>query len=339
MPRPGYNVAVVGATGLIGNEIVDALAARRFPIAELRLYASLQSAGDEVRCGALTARVEPLERARLAELDLVFLAAGEQVSAAWWERATQAGAVAIDTSQLFADDPQVPVVVPEVNAADLAGFAVRHLVTSPDAAAVGAAVALSPLAEAVPLARVVLTTFEPLSGAGRAGLEELQRQTIELMNGRSIDPGLFPQRTAFNLLPQVGEFLAGGATRGEQQTAAALRRLLHLPDLAVSVTRVWVPLFFGTALAANVETAVPLTAAAARDLLRVAPGVLLQDDVEARVYPTPASAVGQDATQVGRLRDDPAANVLDLWLALDNTRKGAAVNAVQIAELLIRDHL
>lgn len=339
MKKSAYSVAVVGATGLVGAEIVNALAEREFPIADLHLYASLQTAGDDVHCGRLTATVEVLESARFEDTDVVFLAAGEQVSAEWVERATASGAVVIDTSQLFAADPDVPLVVPEINAAALAGYVNRGLIASPDAPAIAMGVVLRPLHAAAVIKRVVASTFEPVSGAGRAGIEELQQETVALMSGQSVEPNLFPQRIAFNVLPQVGQFLAGGTSCDEQQTAAALRRLLDEPELTVSVTRVRVPLFFGGALSVNVETVERLTAVEALQLLGSAPGVLLQDDVATQLYPTPAAAVGQDATCVGRIREQESMNVLDLWMALDNVRKGSAVNAVQIAELLIRDYL
>lgn len=339
MKKSAYSVAVVGATGLVGTEIVATLERRQFPLADLQPYASLRSAGDEVSCGALTARVELLEQARFEDTDLVFMAAGEQVSALWAARATSAGAVVIDTSQLFADDSDVPLVVPEVNAPDLADYMGRNVVSSPDVPAIALGVVLSPLQAAAAIERLVVSTCEPVSGHGRAGIEELQHQTLELMNGRSVEPELFPYRIAFNVLPQVGDFLSGGASRDERQTVNAVRRLLHAPDLTASVTRVRVPIFYGTVLSVNIETREKLTAAEAREILRSAPAVLLLDDVAAQLYPTPADAVGQDATCVGRIREDESANVLDIWIAIDNLRKGSAVNAVQIAELLIRDYL
>jgi aspartate-semialdehyde dehydrogenase len=339
MKKSAYSVAVVGATGLVGTEIIAALAKRQFPLADLQAYASLHTAGDEVQCGAVSAGVELLEAARFGDTDLVFLAAGEQISAEWAGRITESGAVVIDTSSLFADDPDVPVVVPEVNAAELAGFTNRGLVASPDPPAIAMAVVLKPLHSVAGIRRVVATTFEPVSGAGRAGIDELQQQTIELMSGRSIESTVFPQRIAFNALPQVGELLAGGVSRDEQQTVTAVRRLLNDPALIVSITRVRIPIFYGSALSVNIETAERLSAADAREVLRAAPGVVLLDEVQATAYPTPADAVGQDATQVGRIREDEFASTLDLWIAIDNVRKGSAVNAVEIAELLIRDYL
>lgn len=339
MNKSTYGIAIVGATGLVGAEIISVLERRRFPVADLRPYTSLRSAGDEVSCGDLKARIDMLERARFEGTDLAFFAAGEQVSAEWIERATEAGAVVIDTSQLLAADTDVPLIVPEVNASELVDFSNRQVVVSPDAMAIALAIVLKPLQEAAGITRVVCSTFEPVSAAGRAGIDELQHQTVELMNGRSTENALFPQRIAFNVLPQVGEFLAGGISRGELQVAAALRRLLGDSALPVSVTRALVPVFYGAALSVNIETAQKLTASEARETLRSAPGILLQDDAGSAQYPTSAEAVGQDAALVGRIREDDALNVLDLWIGFDNVCKGAAVNAVQIAELLVRSYL
>ncbi len=340
MRKPAYSVAIIGATGLVGAEIIAALEERQFPLANLQLYASLRSAGDEVRCGAVSARIELLDGARFEDTDIAFLAAGEQVSAEWVARVTDAGAVVIDTSQLFAGDATVPLVVPEVNAAaSLADYAQRNLVASPDSVAVAMSIVLKPLQAIRPLKRLVASAFDPVSGAGRAGIDELQRQTIDLMNGRSVEPALFPHRIAFNLVPQVGALLEGGASHDEQQTVQALRRVLDLPELEISVTRVRAPLFYGAAISVNVEMLDPLTAGEAHDVLRAAPGILLQEDVTTASYPTPMDAVGQDAICIGRVRADEVANVLDLWVVFDNVRKGGATNAVQIAELLIRDYL
>jgi len=339
MTRDGYSVAVVGATGLVGTEILTVLEERQFPLSALTLYASPRSAGEQVRCGALQARVELLEGAHFADTDIVFLAAGAQVSVEWLERITDSGAVVIDTSQVFADDPGVPLIVPEVNPADIAGFVDRRLVSSPDPITIGLSVVLHPVHTTSPLVRIVTSALEPVSTAGRAGIAELQRQTVDLMSGRSTESELFPQRIAFNLVPQVGEFLASGASSDEDQTLRAVRRVLEAPDLPIDLTRVRIPLFYGTALCVHVQTTDGITAQEAREMLRAAPGVVVQDDLAAQIYPTPADAVGQEAVFVGRIRDEGMAQGLDLWVTLDNIRKGAAVNAVQIAELLIRGHL
>ena len=207
MKKPAYSIAVIGATGLVGREVIELLDERGFPVSALQLYASLRTAGDELRCGGVSARVELLDTARFDGTDLVFLAAGEQVSAEWASRATDAGAVVIDTSQLFAGDPDVPLVVPEVNAASIADYSHRGLVASPDAAAIAMSIVLKPLRAAGVLKRVVASTFEPVSGAGRTGIDELQQQAVELMSGRSLELAPLRHRIAFNLVPQIGDFL------------------------------------------------------------------------------------------------------------------------------------
>lgn len=339
MSKPAYTVAVIGATGLVGTEIVSVLEQRQFPVADLQLYASLRSAGAEMRCGDLTALVQPLDEGHFEGADIALLAAGEQVSAESVERVSESGAVIIDTSQLFAGEADVPVIVPEVNAPALVDYINRRLVVSPDAPAIALAVVLKPLQSLAAITRLVVSTYEPVSGAGRAGIDELQRQTVDLMNGRSTDNEIFPQRIAFNLLPQIGEFLAGGVSHDECRTVSGLRRILNEPDCPMSITRVRAPLFYGTGLTVHVATAETISAAQARELLAGAPGIFLQDDVVNALYPTPAGTVGQDAVYVGRIRADDAANALDFWVTIDNVRKGAAVNAVQVAELLVRDYL
>ncbi len=332
-------VTIIGATGLVGRQIIETLEEREFPLSNLQLYASPSSAGEEISCGALTARVELLDTARFAGTDIVFLAAGAHVSAEWAGRASESGAIVIDTSQLYVGDPDVPLIVPELNAAALAEVSSRSLVTSPDPVAIAASVAMYPLHQAAGIRRAVITTFEPVSGAGRAGIDELQQQTLRLMNGQDSEIAVFPQRIAFNVLPQLGDLLDGGNTEEEAATIAAIGRLLDVVDLPVAVTRVRVPTFFGSALTINLETERTIDVEAIRDALRPAPGVLLVDELESGSYPTPADAIGTDATYVGRVRCNADLSVVDLWLAIDNIRKGSALNAVQIAELLLRDYL
>lgn len=335
------NVAVVGATGLVGREILAVLDQRQFPLGELRLYASQRSAGERIECGGRATRVELLDAASFAGVDLIFLAAGETAATEWSDLVGDVDAVVIDTTQTFAADLDVPVVVPEVNPQDLAGYATRGIVASPDATTIALSIVLHPLREAAGIRRVAVTTVEPVSGAGRAGIEELQQQTLGIMQGRGADDAgpTFPHRIAFNLFPQVGALAAGEPSSEESITIGSLRRLIDQPDLPVSLTRVRVPLFYGQGLSINVESLDPLMTSAVVDLLRVAPGILLEDPSESHAYPTPADVIGEDAVAVGRVRSDPEASVIDVWAVIDNLRKGSAVNAVQIAELLLRDHL
>lgn len=332
-------VAVVGATGLVGREIVATLEQRQFPLGELRLYASLRTAGESMRCGDRTVHVEVLDGAAFDDVDIVFLAAGERVTAEWISRLEQSPAVVIDMSQLFVDDADVPVVVPEVNAVDLGEHRVRGIVTSPDPATIALTILLNPLRDAAGLRRVVLTSIEPASGVGGAGIEELQRQAVDLMQGRGAEASVFPHRIAFNLFPQIGEILAGGSSKDEVITATAARRVLDSADLSIGVTRVRAPLFFGHALSIDIETHEPLANDDVVALLREAPGVMFPETLEGGTYPTPADVVGEDAVFVGRVRCDLSSSAVDLWAVIDGVRKGAAVNAVQIAELLLRDHL
>lgn len=332
-------VAVVGATGLVGREIIAVLEQRQFPLADLRLYASLRSAGESISCGDLSRAVEVLDGANFDDVDIVFLAAGERISAEWISRLEESPAVVVDLSQLFAGDTDVPVVVPEVNAGDLADHSIRGIVASPDPATIALSVVLNPFRDAAGIRRVVVTSIEPASGIGGAGIDELQRQTVDLMQGRGTEAATFPHRIAFNLFPQIGELLAGGSSKDEQITAASVRRVLDQAELAISITRVRAPLFFGHALSVDIETTEPMVVEEVVDLLRGAPGVLLPETMEGGTYPTPADVVGEDATFVGRIRCDPPASTIDVWAVIDGVRKGAAVNAVQIAELLLRDHL
>ena len=283
-------VAVVGATGLVGRELLGVLEQRGFPIGDLRLYSSLRSAGEGLSCGKHVPVVRVLDGASFDDVDLVFLAAGEQVTAEWISRLEQSPAVVVDCSQLFADDPDVPLVVPEVNASDLADFRLRGIVASPDPATIALAVALNPIRENAGLQRVVATSIEPASGIGRAGIEELQRQTVDLMQGRSPEHASFPHRIAFNLFPQIGELLAGGSSKDEAITAASLRRVLDHPDLVASITRVRAPLFFGQALSVFVETVEPMAEEDVAAVLRSAPGLVLPEGLEGGTYPTPAVA-------------------------------------------------
>jgi aspartate-semialdehyde dehydrogenase len=332
-------ISIVGATGLVGRQVMETLEERRFPLSNLQLYASPSSAGEEITCGSLTARVELLDTARFGGSEIVLMAASQQVSAEWAGRATESGALVIDTSQLFVDDPEVPLVVPELNAAALAEISSRSLVTSPDPIAIASCIALHPLQQVAGIRRVVITTFEPVSGAGKAGVDELQQQTLHLMSGEDAEIAVFPQRIAFNLMPQLGEFLDGGSTQEEAVTVVAIGRLLEVVELPISITRVRVPTFFGSAVALNVETERAMEVDEVRDVLRPAPGVMLVDELESGVYPTPADAIGADATYVGRVRSNPDLSLVDLWVTTDNIRKGSAVNVVQIAELLLRDYL
>ncbi|HUI28504.1 MAG TPA: aspartate-semialdehyde dehydrogenase, partial [Candidatus Kryptonia bacterium] len=278
--------------------------------------------------------------ASFESVDVAFFAAGEQITAEWAGRATAAGATVIDLSQLYAAEPDVPLVIPEINAEAVGEHAVRGIIASPDPAALQLAVVLRPLQVEAGLKRVVVASYQPVSELGRAGIEELSQQTVALLSGRDVEVRTFPQRVAFNILPQAGQFLAAGYTRGEQLLIEQTRRLLGNPALAITATSVRVPVFYGLSQSVNVETEQPLAAADARALLGRAAGVLVEDDPSNGTYPSPMTAVGTDAICVGRIRDDDStAAAINLWICGDNLRRGAAVNAVAIAEILVREYL
>ena len=341
MSERELTVAIVGATGAVGSEVLRTLESRLFPVGDVQLFASARSAGELVEWQGGEVRVEGLEQATFDGVDLAFFCAGGAVSAEYAPRAVDAGAVVIDKSSHFRMHPDVPLVVPEVNAADLAE---RHLgiVASPNCTTIPIVVALKPLADAVGLERIVASSYQAVSGGGKRGIDALSRETIDLLNMRSPSEeeggSVFPRRIAFNCIPQVDAFLEDGSTKEEAKVIAETRRVLHLESLPIAVTCVRVPTFYGHTVALTVELEQPLDAAEARRMLREAPGVILCDLGDEMPYPTAADVGGTDAVYVGRVRNDPShPRGLQLWVAADNVRKGAALNAVQIAEILARE--
>jgi aspartate-semialdehyde dehydrogenase len=336
-----YTVAIVGATGAAGGELVRVLEERAFPVETLRLFASERSAGELVSFAGDELRVELLDADGFRGVDLAFFCAGGGVSAAFAPLAVEAGAVVIDKSSHFRLDALVPLVVPEVNVADIAERG-RGIIASPNCTTIPIVVALKPIADAVGLERIVAASYQAVSGGGKRGVDALSRETVNLLNMRAArdddEPSVFPHRIAFNCIPQVDAFLPDGATKEEAKVVAETRKVLHQPDLGVAVTCVRVPTFYGHAVALTVETGAKLDAADARALLREAPGVLLCGENDDPPYPTPADVGGTDAVYVGRVREDGShPRALQLWVAADNVRKGAALNAVQIAEIVSRE--
>jgi aspartate-semialdehyde dehydrogenase len=334
MGDASYTVGIVGA-GVIAQQIGESLLERGFPLESMRFFGGEKSLGEEIEVANETYTVEPLDE-RSHELDFVFVTRETD----WSERDVEAiiltGATVIDCSGQYARDVEVPLVVPEVNAEAAVEVGQRHIVASPDAVAIALAVVLAPLNAQAGVRRVVATALESVSEAGAAGIEELSRQTIELLQGRSTDAEVFPARICFNVLPNLGEVGPSGDLLGEEQSIWQLRRILDLSELSITLNRCCVPTFYGTGIALNVELQTPMDAAEAGDLLRAAPGILTTTPEE-EVDLTIGDAVGQDATVVSRVRVDRSAeNALNLWVSFDNSRKGAAVNAVQIAELILR---
>jgi aspartate-semialdehyde dehydrogenase len=341
MSARGYTVAIVGATGAVGSELVRILEERAFPVGEMRLLASERSAGELVAFAGGETCVARLDADAFHGVDIAFFCAGGAVSAAYAPLAVEAGAVVIDKSSHFRQDERVPLVVPEVNAADIHERE-RGIIASPNCTTIPIVVALHPIAEAAGLGRIVAASYQAVSGAGKRGVETLSRETVNLLNLRAPATGgaeaVFPRRIAFNCIPQVDAFLEDGSTKEEAKVIAETRRVLHYDALPIAVTCVRIPTFYGHAVALTVETERRLDAAEARQLLREAPGVLLCEDGSELAYPTPADVGGTDAVYVGRVRSDPSHPCgLQLWVAADNVRKGAALNAVQIAEIVVRE--
>jgi aspartate-semialdehyde dehydrogenase len=336
----GYKVAVVGATGNVGREILAILAERDFPADEMRALASENSVGREVSFGDDDVlKVEPLSGFDFRGIDLVLSATGAKVSAEFAPRAAAAGAVVIDNSSQFRMDPDVPLVVPEVNANALAGFGRRNIVANPNCATIQLAVALAPLHRIARIRRVVVATYQAVSGAGKEAMDELFTQTRAIYVNDPLQKENFTKQIAFNVIPHIDVFMDDGSTREEWKMAVETKKILD-PKIKVTATCVRVPTFIGHAEAVNLEFERPLSAEDARAALRRAPGVSVVDHRADEGYVTPVECAGDDLVFVSRIRDDiTVENGLSLWIVADNLRKGAALNAVQIAEALTKDHL
>lgn len=334
----GLAVAIVGASGLVGREVLALLDERQFPADSVRLLGSPRTAGGEVERAGRPERIELLGPEAFAGIDLVFFTAGMALAGEYAPLAAAAGGAVIDSSPRFRLDDAVPLVVAEVNPAMLVERRERGIVASPSSTAVALSMVLAPLVAQAGLRRVVVSTYQSVSGVGRRGLDALSRETIDLMKAQAVRRRRFGRRIAFNCVPRVGAVEPGGATTHELQAVEEVRKVLGDPALALSATAVRVPVFYGHAFSVHLVTEQPLDADAATELLRSAPGLLVPD-APSELYPTPAEVIGSDATHVGRIRNDPAVeHGLALWIALDNVRRGAALNAVAIAEILLRDY-
>jgi len=330
-------VAVVGATGAVGSEMLAVLADRRFPVDRLVPLASHRSAGTEVTFDGDTHVVAELGERSFEGVDLALFSAGAATSERYAPVAVAAGAVVVDNTSFFRMRPDVPLVVPEVNPNALDDH--RGIIANPNCSTIQSVVALAPLHALAHVRRVMFSTYQSASGAGQRAMEELKDQAVALLNFRDPPVEKFPRRLAFDCLPQIDKFLDDGHTKEERKMVDESRKIMALPDLRVSVTCVRVPVFVGHAVALHAEFSRPVSVSAARAALAAAPGVVLHEEHAA--YPTAVDAAGQDAVHVGRLRaDDGLDNGLAMWVVADNLRKGAATNAVQIAEALIaRDRL
>ena len=337
----GYRVAVVGATGNVGREMLNILAERQFPLDEIAAVASPRSTGDLLDFGesGKELRVRNIEHFDFAGWDMALFAAGSAVSAKYASVAAKAGCTVIDNSSLFRMDPDVPLIVPEVNPQAIDGYRRKNIIANPNCSTAQMVVALKPLHDAATIKRVVVATYQSVSGAGKEGMDELFEQSRNIFVGDGTAPSKFTKQIAFNVIPHIDEFLDDGSTKEEWKMVVETKKILD-PKIRVSATCVRVPVFVGHSEAINIEFEKEISAAEAQAILREAPGIMLVDKREDGGYVTPVECVGEYATYVSRVREDPTVdNGLSLWCVSDNLRKGAALNAVQIAELLGRKHL
>lgn len=330
----GYRVAIVGATGNVGREMLNILEELEFPVDEIHAIASRKSKGVEVSFGDKTIKCQDIEQFDFSKVDLVLMSAGGAVSREWSEKIGKAGPIVIDNSSAFRKDADVPLIVPEVNPDAIKDATKKNIIANPNCSTIQLVTALKPLHDAARIKRVVVSTYQSVSGAGKEGMDELWNQTKAIYGLGDARPKKFPKQIAFNVIPYIGAFLEDGSTDEEQKMSDETHKMLD-PNIQVTVTCVRVPVFVGHSEAVNVQFDRPLAPDEARAILREAPGVLVIDKQEHDGYITPVDAAGEHAVYVSRIRKDPTVeNGLNLWVVSDNLRKGAALNAVQIAQLL-----
>jgi aspartate-semialdehyde dehydrogenase len=331
----GFKVAVVGATGNVGREMLDILAERQFPASEVVALASSRSIGTEISFGDKTLKCKQLDSYDFSGTDICLMSAGGTVSREWSPKIGRHGCIVIDNSSAWRYDADVPLIVPEVNADAIANFAKKNIIANPNCSTAQLVVALKPLHDAATIKRVVVATYQSVSGAGKEAMDELFAQTRSIFVSDPVESKKFPKRIAFNVIPEIDVFMEDGYTKEEWKMMAETKKILD-PKIRLTATCVRVPVFIGHAEAVNVEFERPITAEEARDILREAPGCLVVDKRESGGYVTPHEAAGEDATYISRIREDATVeNGLAFWCVSDNLRKGAALNTVQIAELLV----
>ncbi|MDY0187704.1 MAG: aspartate-semialdehyde dehydrogenase [Syntrophus sp. (in: bacteria)] len=335
-----YNVAVVGATGAVGNEMIRVLEERDFPVRELTLLASERSLGIEIDFRGKPVPVKVLDENSFKGIEIGLFSAGGSVSEHYAPIAAAAGCVVIDNTSAFRMDPEVPLVVPEVNPQAIGQYKKKGIIANPNCSTIQMVVALKPIHDAVRIRRVVVSTYQAVSGTGKKAITELAEQTRALMNCQEVEVNVYPHQIAFNCLPHIDVFLDNGYTKEEMKMVNETKKIFDDPSIGVTATTVRVPVFYGHSESVNIETEKKISAEEVKKLLATAPGITLIDNPKENAYPLAIHAAGKDDTFVGRIREDESIpNGINLWVVADNIRKGAASNAVQIAEVLIRDYL
>lgn len=331
-----YSVAVVGATGAVGREMLNILNEREFPVSQVFAVASERSAGSEIEFGEKKLIVENLENFDFSKVDIGLFSPGSSVSKIYAPKAAAAGCVVIDNTSQFRQDPEIPLIVPEVNPGAIDDYKNRGIIANPNCSTIQMLVALKPLHDFSPIKRIIVSTYQAVSGTGTSAIEELKAQSNQVLNGQATKPEVYPRQIAFNVLPHIDVFEDNGQTKEEMKMHNETRKILGDDKIMVSATAVRVPVDYGHSEAILIETESPIDPEKARELLADAPGVKLIDDISKSDYPTAIDAAGKDDVFVGRVRKDLSnPNGLWLWVVSDNLRKGAALNSIQIAELLI----
>ncbi len=329
-----FNVAIVGATGLVGQEFIKVLGQRNFPMTALHLFASDRSAGRKLTVDDRELEVKETTQQSFDGMDIALFSAGAEISQHFSPIAAQAGTVVIDNSAAFRMDPEIPLVVPEVNADDIKEH--KGIIANPNCSTIQLVVALYPLHRANPIKRLIVDSYQSVSGTGAAALEELSEQARQVLEGRSVVPHVYPHQIAFNILPEIDLFMDNGYTKEEWKVVEETRKIMHAGDIAISATCARVPVFIGHSEAVHIEFSEPMSPDTARRILAEAPGVKVLDDPNISLYPQAWSVAGSDEVFVGRIRKDSSHDCgLAMWVVADNLRKGAALNAVQIAEAII----
>jgi len=340
MKKKSYNIAVAGATGVVGREMLSILAQRNFPVGGIRLLASERSAGEKLAFKGKDEVVRLLSEETFEGMDIGLFSPGAKVSAVYAPVAAKAGCVVIDNTSHFRMDPDVPLVVPEVNPEAIADYKKKNIIANPNCSTIQMVVALKPIHDAFRIKRVVVSTYQSVSGAGKEAMEELSGQTRSIFNMKGIEKKVFPHQIAFNCIPHIDEFLDNGYTKEEMKMANETRKIMGDDSIKVTATTVRVPVFVGHSESVNIETEKRISPQDVRDILKKAPGVKVVDEPKKALYPMPIDSCEEDDVFVGRIRkDDTVENGINMWIVSDNLRKGAALNAIQIAEILIKEYL
>lgn len=335
-----YHVAVVGATGAVGNEMVKILEERDFPIRQITLLASQRSLGKELKFRGNSVPVKVLQENSFSGVDIGLFSAGGSISERFAPIAVAAGCVVVDNTSVFRMEPDVPLVVPEVNPEAIGAFKKRGIIANPNCSTIQMVLALKPIHDVARIKRIVVSTYQSVSGTGKMAIEELKEQTKALLNSREPQIKVYPHQIAFNCLPQIDVFLENGYTKEEIKMINETKKIFNDQNIAVTATAVRVPVFYCHSESVNIETEKKITVQEVKDILSRSPGIIVIDNPKMKEYPMAVHAVGKDDTFVGRIREDESiSNGINMWIVSDNLRKGAALNAVQIAEVLIKEYL